>query len=310
MPVATGERQFGIGYLAGLVDGEGYVFVHYARKEDRTYPDLRIYCTSKPIIEGACRIMSVNPHPRRDHGKLVGWIAAAQGKRAIGTLRKIAPHLADSSKKCRAIAILKIFGAGASIAGRHPSSELFSHCPSPARLHAQQAQPASNPVELREGVLSTEEHRASRDSRSFQAPASGIPLEASDVRRGWLCGLVDGEGYIRIRYRGDRDAMYPRLRIFVKSRSIIDTAAGLMGVNPYSRRSHGKPLGWYASVSHLKALKVLRLIAPHLLETSKRYRARKILDSFGNIGTLHSRIMTSEFFAGCPPLARMRASKG
>jgi hypothetical protein len=33
--------EFETGYLAGLVDGEGYIFVSYAKDGDRTRPNLR-----------------------------------------------------------------------------------------------------------------------------------------------------------------------------------------------------------------------------------------------------------------------------
>jgi hypothetical protein len=301
---ASELSEFEIGYLAGLVDGEGYIFVHHDKRSDRTYPDLRIYCTSKPIIEKACGIMGVNPYVRRDRGKQVGWIAAVQGEKAMVNLRRIASHLTDASKKCRALTILKVFDK-VSIIGKHRSSEVFSHCPPPARLRTRRNQWKGNSIERR-GVAENDAGWASGNLRLYQDLAPRTFLDMSDVQKGWLCGLVDGEGYIHIRYRSDRDTMYPRLRIFVKSTPIIITAARLMVVNPYARRSHGKQLGWYASVSHLKALKVLRLIAPHLLEPSKKCRARKILDRFGNIGSIQSRLITSEFFAGCPPPARIR----
>jgi len=300
--------EFETGYLAGLVDGEGYIYVHYVRGSDRTYPDLRIYCTSRSIIEGACRIMGVNPLVRRDHGRVVGWIAAVQGKKAIAIIRRITPCLTEASKRCRALTILRIFGAVASVSGKHPSSEVFAACPPPTRLRGLQAQPAWSADGSGDSAESAET-LASVGSRP-QVPESKNPLQASAVERGWLCGLADGEGYVHIRYRSDRNTMYPRLRIFVKSRPIIDTAARLMGVNPYARRSHRRRLGWYVSVSHLKALRVLRLIAPHLLEPSKKCRARRILDTFGNVGSVHSRLGTVEFFAGCPPPARIRATKG
>ena len=105
------------------------------------------------------------------------------------------------------------------------------------------------------------------------------PLEV-----GWLAGLVDGEGFVHIRYRSDRSTMYPRLRIYGTTKPIIDEAARIMGVNPFPRRDHGVLVGWYAAVSHRKALKVLRLISPYLRDPSKNCRVRKILDVFGDLG--------------------------
>ena len=94
----TKHTDFEIGYLAGLVDGEGYIFVSYVKGGDRTRPNLRIYYTSKQIIDGVCRIMQVNPFPRRDKGELIGWLASASGAKALGSLRRIEPYLVDSSK--------------------------------------------------------------------------------------------------------------------------------------------------------------------------------------------------------------------
>ena len=94
----TNPTDFEIGYLAGLVDGEGYIFVSYVKGGDRTRPNLRIYYTSKQIIDGVCRIMQVNPFPRRDKGELIGWLASASGAKALGSLRRIEPYLVDSSK--------------------------------------------------------------------------------------------------------------------------------------------------------------------------------------------------------------------
>jgi len=302
------SREFDIGYLAGLVDGEGYIFVRYTKQSDRTRPQLRIYCTSHLVIDGACRIMGVNSHPRRDHGKLVGWVASVQGKKALETMRAIAPSLKDTSKRCRALTALKIFDSKVSIRGRHPSSEVFFHCPPPARLRGERMKQQDHAIEPSSIARDTIPFPKSRNSQKLQHLNLRTPSETSDLQKGWLCGIVDGEGYIHVRYRRDRDAMYPRLRIFVKSKTIIDAAAQVLGVNPYARRSHGKHLGWYASVSHLKALSVLRLITPHLLEPSKRCRAKKILDRFGEIGTIHSRLISSDFFRDCPPPARVRES--
>jgi hypothetical protein len=66
--------------------------------------------------------------------------------------------------------------------------------------------------------------------------------------------------------------------------------------------------GWYASVSHRQALRVLRLIAAHLLEPSKKCRAQKIIEAFGEVGTIHLRLDTFEFFKDCPPPSQIRKS--
>ncbi len=79
-----------------------------------------------------------------------------------------------------------------------------------------------------------------------------------------------------------------------------------MGVNPYPRRDHGILLGWYAQVSEQKAMKVLRIIAPHLTEPSKRCRANRILKVFGSDGSISGRHPSAEFFVGCPPPTRLR----
>lgn len=300
-------EEFDTGYLAGLVDGEGYIFVSYARDGDRTRPNLRIYCTSKPIIQWASGIIRVNPCPRRDGGKLVGWIAAVSGRKAIETLQKIAPHLTDPSKKCRALTILRVFGMSVSIKGRHSSSEVFAHCPPPARLRVEVRELTRNVISS-EFMRDTGKVSVSGESRPTRVLGREVPAEISVIVRGWLRGMVDGEGHIHIRYRSDRDSVYPRLRIFSKTKQIIDDVASSMGVNPYARRSHGKYIGWYASVSHLKALRILRLIAPYLAEPSKKCRARKILHVFGGTGTIHSRLNSSEFFHGCLPPSRIRNS--
>ena len=120
---------------------------------------------------------------------------------------------------------------------------------------------------------------------------------------------MDGEGFIHIRYRSDRRTMYPRLRIYGTTRPIIDEAARLMGVNPFPRRDHGVLVGWYASVSHRKALRVLRVILPYLRDPSKKCRGEKILDTFGDVGTVHGGLSTPEFFRDCPPPTRLRTPK-
>ena len=132
--VQSERAEFEKGWLTGLIDGEGFIHVHYRKNRDTTHPRLRIYSTTKPIIDEACRIMQVNPYARRDHGKLVGWYAQASESKAVQILSVIAPHLTEPSKKCRALTILKVFSDGGSIPGRHPSSEVFAHCPPPTRL--------------------------------------------------------------------------------------------------------------------------------------------------------------------------------
>ena len=124
-----------------------------------------------------------------------------------------------------------------------------------------------------------------------------------------MAGLVDGEGFVHIRYRSDRGTMYPRLRIYGTTKPIIDEAARLMGVNAWPRRDHGVLVGWYASVSHLKALSVMRMILPYLRDPSKKCRVKKILDSFGNVGTIKGNLSTPEFFRDCPPPTRIRKSR-
>ena len=37
--------------------------------------------------------------------------------------------------------------------------------------------------------------------------------------------MVDGEGFVHIRYRSDRGTMYPRLRIYGTTKPIINEAA-------------------------------------------------------------------------------------
>ncbi len=126
--------EFEVGWLTGLVDGEGFVHVHYRKNRNATHPRMRIYSTTKPIIDEACRIMHVNPYVRRDGGKVVGWYAEASEWKAVQLLRLVAPHLTEPSKKCRSLTILEIFCDGGSIPGKHPSAEVFSHCPPPTRL--------------------------------------------------------------------------------------------------------------------------------------------------------------------------------
>jgi hypothetical protein len=295
-----------IGYLVGLIDGEGCVHVYYSKRDNLTFPRLRIYCTSKSIIDEACRIMRVKPNVRRDHGKLVGWYGQVSGAKAVRLMHIIAPLINDGSKKCRALTILKVFEKKGSIRERHRSAEIFAGCPPPARSRAQRERPGE--IESTISPESTTKSSNPLGPLAMQTLASEIPAEKNDYDKGWLCGIVDGEGYIHVRYRSDRRTTYPRVRIFVKSRPIIDAAARVMGVNPYPRRSHGKQLGWYASVSHLKALRILQLIAPHLAEESKKCRARKILDAFREVGTIRSRLVSAKFFGGCPPPTRIRES--
>jgi hypothetical protein len=126
---------------------------------------------------------------------------------------------------------------------------------------------------------------------------------------GWLTGLVDGEGFINIRYRSDRGTMFPRLRIYCTTKPILDRAGRIMGVAPFPRRDHGKLLGWYVSVSHQKALKVLRIIGQDLAEPSKRCRAAKILSTFGQMGTIKGKQTVAEFFKECPPPVRLRTPR-
>lgn len=95
---------------------------------------MRIYSTTKAIVDEACRIMEVRPYVRRDHGVLKGWYAQATDLRAVAILRRIGPYLTEPSKRCRALTILKVFSRSRSIPGRHPSAEVFKHCPPPTRL--------------------------------------------------------------------------------------------------------------------------------------------------------------------------------
>jgi hypothetical protein len=104
---------------------------------------MRIYCTTREIISEACRILGVNPYPRRDHGKLLGWYAQVSELKAVRVLEIIAPHLTEPSKRCRAKTILRVFADSGSIDGYHPSSELFKDCLPPTRLRRPKAYNAS-----------------------------------------------------------------------------------------------------------------------------------------------------------------------
>jgi hypothetical protein len=126
------------------------------------------------------------------------------------------------------------------------------------------------------------------------------------LETGWLAGLVDGEGFINIRYRKDRETMFPRIRIYGTSKPIIDEAGRIMNVNPFPRRDHGVFKGWYVSASHQKALGVLRRIAPFLKDPSKRCRTEKILKTFVDVATLKGNLTVMDFFAECPPPTRLR----
>ena len=126
------------------------------------------------------------------------------------------------------------------------------------------------------------------------------------LERGWLAGLVDGEGCIHVRYRSDRGTMFPRLRIYCTAKPIIDEAARIMQVNPWARRDHGVFKGWYATVSHQKALRVLRVITPLLQDPSKRCRAEKILRSFPTVATIKGSQTAEQFFSDCPRPTRWR----
>ena len=154
--------------------------------------------------------------------------------------------------------------------------------------------------------MSTERGGSLSALQTFVRVDVEIPVENDEFSRGWLTGLIDGEGCIHVRYRSDRNTMYPRLRIYVTSKPIIDEAARIMGVNPFPRGDHGKQVGWYATVSHRKALRVLRVVAPLLLDPSKRCRARRILETFRDVGTIHIRSTAAEFFRDCPPPTRIR----
>lgn len=123
------RTDFEIGYLAGLMDGEGFVHLYYNKRTDHTFPCLTVFCTSKAIVDEACRIMQVNPHARSDHGKLMGWYAQARSRKAVEIATLIAPHMAESSKKCRALTIIEVFREKSRIEGRHPAAEFFKHCP-------------------------------------------------------------------------------------------------------------------------------------------------------------------------------------
>ena len=132
------------------------------------------------------------------------------------------------------------------------------------------------------------------------------PKEQELLDTGWLAGLVDGEGFINIRYRKDRGTMFPRIRIYCTSKPIIAEAGRIMGVNPFPRRDHGVFKGWYVSASHQKALKVLRRIVPYLKDPSKRCRTEKILRTFTSVATLKGNLTVAEFFSECPPPTRLR----
>ena len=132
------------------------------------------------------------------------------------------------------------------------------------------------------------------------------PTEREAFERGWLTGLIDGEGFVNVRYRKDRGTIFPRIRIYCTSKPIIDEAARIMGVNPFPRRDHGIFKGWYVSASHQKALQVIRRIGPFLKDPSKKCRAEKILRSFENVATIKGNQTAAEFFSECPLPTRWR----
>jgi hypothetical protein len=115
------------------VDGEGFVGIRFRKDRGTVFPRIRIYCTSKPIIDEAGRIMGVKPFPRGDHRVFKGWYVSASHQKALKVIRRIAPYLKDPSKTCRAEVILKSFGNIATFHGSVPSDEFFKDCPRPTR---------------------------------------------------------------------------------------------------------------------------------------------------------------------------------
>ena len=117
-----------------MIDVEGFINTRYRKDRGTIFPRLRIYGTSSPIVVEAARIMDVNPFPRRDHGRLVGWYASVSHQKALRVLRRAAPFLRDQSKKCRTAKILKSFPTVAAIKGSQTVAEFFRECPLPTRL--------------------------------------------------------------------------------------------------------------------------------------------------------------------------------
>ena len=108
---------------------KGFVNVRYRKDRGTIFPRIRIYCTSKPIIDEAARIMGVNPFPRRDHGIFKGWYVSASHQKALQVIRRIAPFLKDPSKKCRAEKILRSFENVATIKGKSDCVGVFQRMP-------------------------------------------------------------------------------------------------------------------------------------------------------------------------------------
>jgi hypothetical protein len=95
------REEIGQGWLTAIADSKGVIDVVYSEELDATYPILRIRGT-KPIIDNAFRMMQVNPTPRGDNGKLLGWDAEATQRKAVGPERNRVATLRPIEKMPRA----------------------------------------------------------------------------------------------------------------------------------------------------------------------------------------------------------------
>jgi hypothetical protein len=107
------------------------------------------------------------------------------------------------------------------------------------------------------------------------------------TERAYLAGLIEGEGtiYVRRQRSGDREYLYPTVRIAMTDKDVLDNVAEMVGhgnvVGPYENTKYKdgvvtKPIYQWA-VHGPHAIKLLKAVAPWLSSRRLEQMAKVLL---------------------------------
>lgn len=95
---------FQIGWLVGLLEGDGSIGMGPARGGKHRYPIISLKMTDRDVVEKFARVFDVRMlgpylYPKSQLGKKVTYVARVSGQRAEDFLLTAAPYFSDRRRK-------------------------------------------------------------------------------------------------------------------------------------------------------------------------------------------------------------------
>lgn len=103
----------------------------------------------------------------------------------------------------------------------------------------------------------------------------------TDFERGYLAGIIDGEGTITL--TKDKEFRYPTISVASCTVGILETIKEICDggvITPKRTYKSNHSPSWSWKIERQRAIAVLEEVAPHLKEPKKKARAELILENY------------------------------